>query len=339
MKRNEKLDFLKAIALLFIMLAHTHNLPILISQIRSFDVVLLVMISAVLSSNKQVHFKNYTRYIGKRVLRIILPTWAFLSIFFSGIYLYTTLFNKVFPFSSEIIFESYMFLQGIGYLWIMWVYIFIAITGPLIFYIQSKIKFNYSIIMIFIAYVIYEFAVHYFTFENSIFSYLLNQIIYCGIGYSFVYYLTLIFFNANRINKVKISGINFLIYVIIAIIYIINNDVYIHTNIAKYPPTLYYLSYSLAASTFLMLIIEKVKIHNIINKVSRFISRNSMWIYLWHILGVYLWNEIIGLDNWILMWLFLILISLTITGIQINIIKKIKFNNKKLQKVINMWLT
>lgn len=125
-----------------------------------------------------------------------------------------------------------------------------------------------------------------------------------------------------------------IIWGIIALIYIGIEGQYINTNIAKYPPTLYYLSYGISISLLIIILLEKINIPNNINKVCEFISKNSMWIYLWYILGVYIWNEVVRKDCWYLMWIFLIVISTCITFIQNLIVDRLSLKHKKLEQAI-----
>lgn len=60
-------------------------------------------------------------------------------------------------------------------------------------------------------------------------------------------------------------------------------------SVEKYPPTAYYLSYGMMASVILYLLLETdAKIILILkkNKLIRWISQNSLWIYLWYIISI-----------------------------------------------------
>lgn len=109
--RIKKIDILKTIGLICIILAHV-NPPNIIFQLRNFDVILMIMISASLFFDKKFEFnrKNYKEYLAKRVKRLLLPTWLFLSIFF--------IISKLFSLSNynfEIILDSYILNDGIGF--------------------------------------------------------------------------------------------------------------------------------------------------------------------------------------------------------------------------------
>jgi hypothetical protein len=75
-------------------------------------------------------------------------------------------------------------------------------------------------------------------------------------------------------------------FIAMGLSFYLNSGLWIKTQLFKYPPSLYYLSYALGISIFLWLasgfiveILNKLKITNIV----LFNAQNSMWIYLWHI--------------------------------------------------------
>lgn len=73
------IDYLKVLGLLLVILAHVQA-PDFIMQVRSFDVTLLVFISAYLASIRNKNIGNMT-YFTKRFKRLVFPTWIFLCIF------------------------------------------------------------------------------------------------------------------------------------------------------------------------------------------------------------------------------------------------------------------
>ncbi len=338
MERDKKLDILKTIGTLSIILAHTYTLPEWLFQFRNFDVILLIIVSGILQSYKKIYtLNNYWLALKKRSIRIILPTWVFLTIFFGLIALYTIIFNKSFPFKFNVVLESYAMINGIGYVWIMSIYLFIALIGPIINYINQKYEFRNILIAYLIVYIVYEILVISIErMSNNAITYLLKELIIYGIGYSFVYYIGFTLREINNKNRISFALVLMSIWGIIALIYIGSKGQYINTNVAKYPPTLYYLSYGISMSLFIILLVDKTNIPNRLNILFEFIGRNSMWIYLWHILGIYIWNEVIGQDCWYLMWVFLVFFSVCITFIQNFVVKRISLKNKKVDKLIKV---
>lgn len=139
--RDGRLYFLRFIGLLCIILAHTGP-PDILMQLRTFDVSLMVIISgaAFALSSKKVPCLDYYK---KRIPRLILPPWIFLSVFFL-IFYFIELFNSgKYPFDLKVIFESYAFIFGIGYLWIVRVFLLVGFAAPLISIINLKQNNNF----------------------------------------------------------------------------------------------------------------------------------------------------------------------------------------------------
>lgn len=99
------------------------------------------------------------------------------------------------------------------------------------------------------------------------------------------------------------------------------NDMTFNPQAYKYPPQSLYLLYGVFASTLLWTL--KPLIHKVTdNRVFRYLSRHSMWIYLWHIIPVYAltpWMEVEGL------WFGRYAIVLTV-AVVLNILYQIFLN-------------
>ncbi|HEY9692813.1 MAG TPA: acyltransferase family protein [Oculatellaceae cyanobacterium] len=155
--RDIRFDILKTLGLFCIILAHS-NPPKIIFQLRNFDVPLMVIISGTLFScsfqNQQYSLFDYLK---KRIPRLLAPVWLFLTFFFISSYFLYTIVGKNYPFSFKNIFESFLLLEGIGYVWIIRIFILMAIISPVFFrfykYLNSDIRF-FSIISL--AYACYE---------------------------------------------------------------------------------------------------------------------------------------------------------------------------------------
>lgn len=191
MIRDNKIDLLKTIGILMIMLAHTYTLPKSLFQFRNFDVILLVLISAMLQTSKNYNnFKEYLSISLKRMLRILLPTWAFLSIFFSIIFVYSVINHIQFPFSIWTIFESYILINGIGYVWIMLIYIIMAFIGPFTVKINNMYNSKKVVISVIFIYILYELILTNIEINNlSILNYIYQQVFIYGLGYWFIFYI------------------------------------------------------------------------------------------------------------------------------------------------------
>ena len=137
------IDYLKLIGLLFIILAHVCNNPY-IMQLRNFDVPLMVIISGFLACGSYKRSmekdKSILKYYWKRITRLLIPTWLFLTFYF--ILMKMVYINEVYPYDFSKILRSYLLIDGIGYVWVIRVYLMCSFITPLILYLNDKIKNN-----------------------------------------------------------------------------------------------------------------------------------------------------------------------------------------------------
>ena len=82
-ERDTRIDILRFVAIVGIIVAHTHP-PDWLFELRNFDVTLIVMMmgASFYISNKNKDKVEYIPYAIKRFKRLIVPTWMFLTIFF-----------------------------------------------------------------------------------------------------------------------------------------------------------------------------------------------------------------------------------------------------------------
>lgn len=326
--RKIKYDILKFIGTICIILAHIHP-PIVLFQLRNFDVVLMIMISASLffeKYNEPFKKRELIMYIKKRFTRLIIPTWIFLTIYF-------LIIRIVFKDSINLnlLLSSYSLHNGIGYVWVIRIYIIESILLPLLYYLKRIINFKHIVFLTFIIYVIYEILC---TF--NLFNY--NIILSDYIAYLFpLFVIILITYILNKkilVDKnIKqafvISFINIIIFIILFLYYYKTTGSIHNTNYRKYPFRLYYLSYAIAISTFLLYIVSSKKIKNciLLNKFFIFIGKSSLWIYLWHILFLKLFS-LINI-NWLINYVCITIFSFLITLIQNKILDYIEKNTNK----------
>lgn len=271
------IDFLKFIGLTGIIIAHVSS-PTWLMALRSFDVPFMVIISSILGEKSYLKVtKNQIstfQYYINRFKRLVFPTWLFLLFYFS---LYFILSGDLFELDYYI--ASFALTRyGIGYVWIILIYLYSALLIPLF----AKIKLSkVGIICISTIYFLYEIA---FYFQIGANSKLLNTTLYYIIPYGVLTYLGYNYCNIKKSYKYVIAILSFVVFLSFGIYYWNIYGTPQLVNISKYPPRVYYLAFGVAISFFLLIIFEKFqfKIYN--NPFICFISKNSLWIYLWHIL-------------------------------------------------------
>ena len=318
-QRALNFDFLKAIGILSIILAHTLGKnETVIYQMRNFDVPLMVMVSGALFWQTAGH-KNYSLldYLIKRCYRLLLPTWIFLIFFFVAAYFIALLQKLPYPFSLKEIFYSFtLLIGGIGYVWIIRVFLLMAIIAPFLLRVKRALKktslFGLAIIVVYLAYemmlillakvpVTQVNNLQDFFLQRIVISLLVSQILVLLIPYGCIFAFGMIMQQIKKKNLIVLMLTFGAIFVSLAIAYASSAGEFVLTQSYKYPPRLYYLSYSIFASILLYLIsdyIFKSSRNNSLltklnlNKVIVFLSSSSLWIYLWHVFVLYYWRII-----------------------------------------------
>lgn len=270
------IDFLKFIGLTGIIIAHVGS-PKWMIMARNFDVPLMVILSSILGVN------SYKKYDGKkhglfnyylsRVKRLVIPTWTFLIFYFFLMFILTKRVNNLKYYIDSFCFTRY----GIGYVWVILMYLYSAMLIPL----YSKTGFSFkTTFCLFIVYLIYEIA---FFCQIGTYNKFIDTTFYYIVPYGGV--LTYLGYNFHRIkNKSLVTALSFVVFVGFGIYYWYKFGSPQSVQMSKYPPRCYYLSYGIAISFFLLIICERNNFKIYRNSLVVFVSKHSMWIYLWHIL-------------------------------------------------------
>lgn len=140
-------------------------------------------------------------------------------------------------------------------------------------------------------YTLYELFVHFFIDLIPIdFRSVFVKMILIPYTLVYLYGLRMSLLSVKELVFIMLSF--FLLFVSISYVKYIEVGHFVSTQKFKYPPTIYYFSYAFLCINLLYLIITKVivisnhKIENIIV----WLSSNSLWIYLWHIMVFYRWQ-------------------------------------------------
>ena len=129
----------------------------------------------------------------------------------------------------------------------------------------------------------------------------------------------------NQYEMIIITCISFSTFLIMGF-----NNNFALTSTAKFPPTTYYLSYAVGMIFLLKMMLDIPHIFKLFdNKFVYFISQNSMWIYLWHIIPVYgislISDQITFIENsYIIQFLLVITFSVIVTYTQNKLISKFR---------------
>lgn len=271
MKRYFDIDFLRFLGLIGILISHS-NCPEFLMQARSFDVPLMVFISAICSINSR-SINDYGTYIKDRFIRLVIPAWLFLLLastcVFPNVELSSVCFGK---------FIDNLFLLPRNHFWIIRVFFIMALITPFLLKLVSRYNLLVNVLILCALELINE----YFSF---------NCHNYWGDGYakaSFVMILgyTIIAYTAilsTKFSNKQLLGISALFLLIVAF-FMIKFELLI--SVFKYPPHFLYLMYGLGCSLLLYSIRNYYNVVAripVVKDVIQFIGSHSIWIYIWHI--------------------------------------------------------
>lgn len=159
-ERDIQIDIMRALGLVLIVLAHVSP-PGIIFNLRVFDVPMMVFVSGMsfLASGKtNINVKDY---VISRTRRMVVPLWFFLTLLFLIVYFFKidALTNMLTP---KKILYSYLMYSGICYVWIIRIFLIIALLAP--FYSFLARKMNNTQIILFITSVgFFSLNLHYLT--------------------------------------------------------------------------------------------------------------------------------------------------------------------------------
>lgn len=134
--RDVEIDLLRFIGLSMIILAHVQP-PEIIFQLRAFDVPMMLFVSGLAFSGRKPDFRF--SYFSKRIKRLVFPVWLFLTAYFA---LLLTIHNFGVDFGVRVhhIIGSYTFMDGIGFVWVIRVFLIVALLTPILLWISHNVK-------------------------------------------------------------------------------------------------------------------------------------------------------------------------------------------------------
>lgn len=335
--RDDRIDILRFIGLSMIILAHVYP-PEILFQLRNFDVPLMVLISAMSFNLSYKVNEPYPSYVWKRIKRLLFPVWIFLTIYFVTIYALN-------PQSTELdfitILTSYSLLEGIGYVWIIRVFLLVALVSPFLFAWHKNTRNDSQyFVTLALSFLVYE-LLRYFSlpYIQAGAGELVSSVVLYLIAYGLIFAIGL------RMSQISIKQLHTLALLSLAtsilaglLLFLLNGE-FIPTQSLKYPPSIYYFSYALFISSLLWIysgsinhVIDKLKIKNFV----LFTARNSIWIYLWHIPVIKTIHA-----HFLLKYLIAFSVAVSMTYVQVWLVDRLssRIQSSRLKSNIKMLLT
>ena len=330
MNRDLRIDFLRFLGLSLVILAHVQA-PFLLTQIRSFDVPLMVFVSGLTASGKAI--SSFWQYVRNRSKRLIIPVWLFLVVYTLPFFVLQKFFLPEQYLTGRMIVRSFLFLdESIGYVWIIRVFLLVMLLTPMITKVSEMIKSEALYILLLILMLFLNqlsFQLTTILAEGFYRSAFVDIIVY-GVAYSFPFALGV------RLKNVSRKG--YLIYIILLILFFsllcLNcihasiNPLGISTGY-KFPPRPYFIVYGSLISVILWAS-KKWWGKLSENKFTAFVGQNTIWIYLWHM--PFALFATVFMHNWAVKYFFVYGMALLIFYIQYRIVRKV--NNLTINKYL-----
>lgn len=342
MVRDKKIDILRFIALSSLILRHI-DIDKWLFQLVNFNVPLLVMASAMVLSNTQMKV-DYFSYVRKRFKRLILPAWLFLIFYF--ILLQVTHLAPDYL-TVQHIWDNFTFSNSGGFMWIIRVFLLIALVAPFIQRLDRKIQSNKLFLaLLFSAFVVYEgFLLWLRTWPNGSLKVFVATYGCYAIGYGLIFALGMRLRKLSSKDLWIVGGASFLVFLGLCAFHFVQNGHFVQTQEFKYPPSAYYMSYAIAASMVTVWIAEYIVMflsgHSWLEGVVMFIAKNSLWIYFWHTIFLFV-SYRFYYQNWFFKYFEVYFLSALLVYVQFNILKALvlpRIPSEKVRKEISGLLT
>lgn len=278
--RNTTIDLLRFIGLSLIILAHvkpTVQSSELLFQLRIFDVPLMLFISGLAYSGRKADFS--AQFFIKRIKRLVIPVYIFLTAYFIAVFI-ARLAGIDFGVRVNHVVGSYLLMEGIGYVWVIRVFLIISMLTPCFLLLDRKIRSNSQWCLIMVGTLIVdELLITNGVGVNSLF---VREFVYYGIGYGLMFFLGLRYRHFSGSLKAAVfavvalgfAGLQFIEY---------RPQMGGVISPFKYPPRAMFLLYGAAMSILVATLAKKLTARHHVPKWMLFIGQNTIWIYLYHI--------------------------------------------------------
>lgn len=322
-ERDATIDILRALGLLLVMLAHVAPPPTVL-ELRNFDVVLLVATAGMSFAISGLN-RSFPAYVWSRFKRLILPVWLFLTILFLGMMIVPRVRASLDP---SIIAASYFMVGGIGYVWIMRVFMTVAVFAPLLANVAARLRHDTAFYAVAVVALLAYCALAWLLVTPHIQAQGEGEgnhgplsVVMQMLGYSaiFLYGMRL-----RRSRPLLLVALAAFWSVALIVFQIALANRLLDTQPFKFPPQAAYVAYGLAVTTLLALFVPRIAGHiwrlGSMRRGIEFVAANSVWIYLWHIPVVLAQRATHLFPNWAICYLVAVGFGLVATMIQRTVV-------------------
>ncbi len=291
--RIGSIDFLKVIGLLGIITAHTGP-PEWMIMLRCFDVPLMVILSAMLGERSYMRKLSTAgalrTYYASRFKRLVIPTWLFLVLYFTLSWIMNGERNSFRYYLDSFLLTRY----GIAYVWVILVYLYSALLIPL--FCRWKLSWQ-GFAAVAAAYALYELMYHLGIGKDCR---LVDMTLFYLVPYGLLTWLGCNYRHMPKRLRLGVMAGSLMLFAGLAVYGRVTGGAWVSVQDMKYPPRLYFLAYGAGCSFALLAFCERVPLRLYRHPAIRYISEHSMWIYLWHILMLKIYEKLKLPEIWYL---------------------------------------
>lgn len=314
------IDAMRFVGLSLIVLAHVSP-PDVLFHLRSYDVPMMLFVSGLAYSGRATSYS--WQFLKKRFLRLVVPVYVFLTFYFALTLGLCGAIGIDFGIRSEHVWGSYLLMEGFGYVWVIRVFLLVALLTPVLQWIENEVRQSWLYVML----VLVVAAAASCCVANGLLTgnLFLREFVYMTIGYSVMFMLGLRFSSFSPLVKCAVA----VLFLSVAIAYAAAKGMlpngWCCFNNYKWPPRLYFICYGVFMSMLTYAIVTHVRSF-FTNRLFLFIGSNTIWIYLWHIPFVQLTGRI-GVP-WFLRYLIVYVCAITLYYAQSRLVEAISVYHK-----------
>lgn len=321
-ERDLSIDLFRFIGLAAIILAHS-DIPKLLFQLRNFDVPLMVFVSGYSAYHFSTKSKDTFAYVSDRFLRLVVPTWIFVTLY---AVLRWTLGDGI---STGDVIESYLMTGGPLGVWIIRIFFFMSLLTPIMMRVAQKDS-NLILLFVIIAIILVanEIVSQYFKElprPRTIPVRLVFIFLLYNCSYGAVLFFGIIWNKLNRNGQYLFTFACLTCFLSLAAYHLYISGEFVWTQEYKNPPMIYYLSFALLIISILFIFKDSKLVQTLSQfRLITFIGSHTLWIYLWHWLFLYFYDELLpSMDQWIFKFLFILTGATLVTLLQVHMFRKL----------------
>lgn len=320
MKRDPVIDNLRFVGITLIVLAHVTPPILILFNARTFDVPLMLFVSGLAYAGKTVDVRWH--FFVHRFLRLVVPVYLFLTLYFVLAGAMKFVASIDFGITRHHIVGSYLLMDGIGYVWIIRVFLMVAMLTPWLVRIEVRIKSDglFAVLLVTLAVAQEVLLASHAGLGNPF----VRDFVYYAVGYSLLFLLGLRL-QRTACRRSWLTGCAVLFVAVLLLVCHQNGSIWV--NDYKYPPRLYFMAYGAVASVACFLAMRSKLLRRKVSLVT-FIGQNTIWIYLWHIPLI----QLTGMLHlaWYVRFLLVYMLSVVVVRAQVALVNHWQHTHKNL---------